>query len=463
MKKTLSITFVLLLIAACAVPGIAYLAGYEAQNLENRPLAREARLVARGSLNLSYPADFDAWWQDHFGLREEAVTAFHALTMAVFRDTLNQKVVVGRGNYLFYSETMDNYLGLSRMSEEDIQKAAVSLRLQRDYCAAHNMAFVFMAAPNKNTVYPEYMPGRFAPTGEASNRARLYEALAGMGVATVDLAAELRAHKTEGDLYFEQDTHWNRRGALVGYHALMRAVASGFAYATYDLAAGEARHDHRGDLHNFVLPAAEGKLLSIHYDIAPSYEVDAGANAMRDANFGTTSGANGFRLLFFRDSFGELLIPLISGNAGRVMYAQEFPYNYVFAGEAFDAVAIELVERNIPNLARHAPLMPAVETELPEDAAEVPVALLSREKSGYAQLYGAYDGAYRGTVYLEVSFEDGVRRVFEAFPVLDAQAAPAASSMASPQGFVLTLPMECGAWAGARVFAAPAPRGQPLA
>ena len=90
MKKPLCLIFVLLFFAVLAVPGVAYLSGYEAQNLENRPLAREASLVSRGKVNLSFPAEFDDWWGDHFGLREEMVTAFHALTMAVLRDTLNK-------------------------------------------------------------------------------------------------------------------------------------------------------------------------------------------------------------------------------------------------------------------------------------------------------------------------------------------------------------------------------------
>lgn len=454
MKKALCIGFIVLLLAACAVPGLSYLLGYEAQNLENRPLAREAKLVSRGALNLDFPADFDAWWQDHFGLREEMVTSFHALTMATLRDTLNQKVVVGRGNYLYYSETMNDYLGLERMSDEEIQKAAATLRLQQEYCQALGMRFAFMAAPNKNTVYPEYMPARYTPTGEESNRARLYRALAGAGVATVDLASQLRAHKAEGALYYEQDTHWNERGALVGYRAIMEALAYDVSYEDYQSQALEERSGYRGDLHNFVLPAAEGNLVYVEDGIVSDYALDAGVNTVRDANFGTSAGANAYRLLFFRDSFGALLIPLLSNNAGRVVYSQEFPYNYVFSGEAFDGVAIEIVERNIPNLLLYAPLMPALEAALPQDAKLVTDDVFSREKAGYTQLYGAYEGAYEGAVYLEAFFADGTSRVYEAFPILDADAAEAAAAMTTPQGFILTLPMDAGEWTSACVYTA---------
>ncbi|HWQ57653.1 MAG TPA: hypothetical protein VN540_01445 [Clostridia bacterium] len=455
MKKTLCLLFIFLFLVVCAVPGIAYVLGYEAQNFENRPLAREAELSSRGAFNLSFPEDFDDWWGDHFGLREEMVTAFHALTMGTLRDTLNQKVVVGKGNWLFYSETMNDYLDINRLSDEQIAKIASILRLEQEYCESRGMNFVFMAAPNKNTVYPEYMPARYAPTGEAGNRERLYVALAGAGVQTIDLASLLVSHKSDGALYYEQDTHWNARGARIAYVAIMESLASGAAYDDYAGIAAQELVGYRGDLHNFVLPAAGGRLPYVDYGLEEekAYDVDEGVNTARDMNFGTSSGTNAFCLLFFRDSFGEALIPFVSNNIGRVVYSQESPYNYVFSGESFDVVAIELVERNIPNLLIYAPLMPALERALPEGARQVEATVESREKSGYTQLYGCYDGAYGGAVYVEVTFADGVVRAYEAFPVLDAQAADAAAAMDFPQGYFLTLPVDAGEWTSIHVFA----------
>ena len=455
MKKPFALIFVLAFLAVLALPGVAYFAGYEAENLENRPLAREAQLVSRDGLNLSFPEDFDSWWEDHFGMREQMVTAFHAATMAVFRDTLNKKVVVGEGTYLFYAETMNDYLGLGLLNDEQIQKAAAVIRLQQEYCASMGMRFVFMIAPNKNTVYPEYMPARYAPTGEPGNRERLYAVLDAQGVITIDLAALLISHKAEGELYYEQDTHWNQRGALLAYKAILAGVAEGFSYEDYADAQGMERYGYRGDLHNFVLPAAGGRLKDVDYgmDEAKAYAVDEGANPARDMNFGTTSTANSLRLLMFRDSFGEALIPFVSNNVGRAVYSQEFPYNYVFAGEGFDAVAIELVERNIPNLLLAAPLLPAFEKELPQSARQVETVVSSREKSGFTQIYGCYDGAFDGAIYIELTDADGAVRTYEAFPVLDAGAAGAALSMTNPQGFVVTVPEDASGWATARVFA----------
>ena len=101
MKKPFYIAFIAAFLAVCLLPTAALLCGYEAENRENRPLARLTSLWGRDGLNLSFPAEFDAYFEDHFGFREEMVTAFHGLTMALFGDTLNEKVIVGKNDMLF--------------------------------------------------------------------------------------------------------------------------------------------------------------------------------------------------------------------------------------------------------------------------------------------------------------------------------------------------------------------------
>ena len=81
MKKGFMIAFIAAILTACLLPIGANIFGYTAVNRENRPLAREPQIVDRDGLNLEFPSDFDDYWQDHFGLREELVTAFHAATL----------------------------------------------------------------------------------------------------------------------------------------------------------------------------------------------------------------------------------------------------------------------------------------------------------------------------------------------------------------------------------------------
>lgn len=440
MKKGFMIAFIAAILTACLLPIGANIFGYTAVNRENRPLAREPQIVDRDGLNLEFPSDFDDYWQDHFGLREELVTAFHAATLAIFNDTLNEKVVAGKDGFLFYSETLNDYTGLETMSDADILRAANVIRQISEYAKSHGAGFVFSVAPNKNTVYPEYMPSRIKRTGFADNRTRLYAALSDAGVETLDFAALLTEHKGDGLLYYQQDTHWNQRGALIAYNEIMKLIMNGEGYETYSAAVPHDETGYYGDLHNFVLPAEESTLPYPEYGIAANYTLDEGVRMERDINFGTSSSKNAEKsLLLYRDSFGEALIPLLSTNVGRAVYSQEFPYNLELNDESYDMIMIELVERNIPNLLTGAPLMQASEKQLPTDAVSVSCTANVQKRSGFTQLYGSiaeYPAAER--IYIEVACTDGAVRVYEAFPVNASGDADPAWESAS--GYLLTLP-----------------------
>lgn len=443
MKKPFYIAFIAAFLALCLLPTAALLCGYEAENRENRPLARRASLFGRDGLNLSFPAEFDDFFEDHFGFREEMVTAFHGLTMALLGDTLNEKVIVGKNGMLFYSETLDDYLGRNLLSDEEIARIAACLRIEQAWCEARGIAFTFSIAPNKNTVYPENMPSRLAPTGEAGNRERLYAALSEAGVPTVDFAALLLAHKADGQLYHDRDTHWNERGALLAYNAIMERVAAGAAYETYASLTPTTVYNGAGDLHNFVLPALAGGRPEPDYGIEAAFAYEEGARPAQDTTFGTTSGANGVSLHLFRDSFGNALLPLLSTNLGRVKYSAEFPYNYALLdAETPDAVFIELVERNIKNLLAAAPLLPAHEIEAPALAGiEAGAARLTQYgRGGYTQLAGCFDAAAQPERVLVLLSQGDAAHCYEAFPILEERAEALADGIAAPRGFSLTLP-----------------------
>ncbi len=442
MKKPFFIAFTALILAISMVPAAALLFGYEAENRENRPLARFPSLSERGKVNLSFPAQFDDYFEDHFGFREEMVSAFHGITMSLLGDTQNEKVIVGKNHMLFYAETLDDYMGLDLLTDEEIARIAACLRIEKEYCESRGIGFTFSVAPNKNTIYGENMPDRLAPTHEEGNRTRLYAALAQEGVPTVDFAALLLAHKADGQLYHDRDTHWNERGALLAYNAIMERAAADADYETYAELVPATRYDDAGDLHNFVLPALSGSRPRPDYGIEEAFTYDEGARPAQDTTFGTVSGKNDVSLHLFRDSFGNALLPLLSTNLGRVKYSAEFPYNYTLLdADAPDAVFIELVERNIKNLLISAPMMPAVETKAPSPISEGGSAKYSTFTSGgYVKVQGCFDAALQPERIFLTLEKEGESRSYEAFPILEEQAEKLADGMENPRGFSLTLP-----------------------
>ncbi len=438
--------FIAFCFALCFVPLIGMMMGYEGKNLENRPLATMPKLVEDGSINLEFPGKLSEWFDDHFGYREELVTLFHGTTIALAKDTIADNVDVGKDGMLFFTPAQNDYLRINLMTDDEIARAATSLRLQKEYVESLGASFVFTVAPNKSSVYPEYMHDYLNPTSKPNNRDMLEEALSLADVPYIDLQGRLMSAKAPDTLlYHLEDTHWNDIGALVGYRAIMESVKPS-SFNAYDDATFDYVSDYGGDLHNFVSPAVEGSNARPVFSIERVYETE-NQGPGRSFYVYTTRDTNDDYLYMYRDSFADALIPYLSANMGRATYDTEFPYNYSsLQSDTPNAVVIELVERNIPNLIVKAPNLPAIPTEVDGNTiGETHAILTTTAYNGRTQLLGAFErGAYAATtdrVLISITSSDGsFIETYEAFPILDERVQAETSSMLDPVGISITLP-----------------------
>lgn len=89
--------------------------------------------------------------------------------------------MLGDGGWLFYADTLEDFQGTNPMTGRALFCAARNLALLQEYCAQQGTKFLFVCAPNKNTSYPEYMPGQYRKTEQVSDLDRLEQALTAAG------------------------------------------------------------------------------------------------------------------------------------------------------------------------------------------------------------------------------------------------------------------------------------------
>lgn len=420
MKKQVGyIVFIVVFVLLCLVPSVGMLLPKDAGTGGNEVLARLPALRDKeGAFNAGYLTELSDYAEDNYFLRQRLVTAWSALNRNVFRTSIADNVLLGRDGWLYFGDTLDDYTGSNLLSEAEIASAANNLSLISAYCESQGADFLFTIAPNKNSLYPEWMPD-LPKFSENRNADALRDALASKNVAYCDLFETFRA-QTE-TLYFAQDSHWNSKGAALAADSLNAASGRESGYFAGDFIPQAV---HKGDLYDMLSPAGEELETDLLYGGELAFTYDVPIRSAENLTIMTTGGGEG-SLLMFRDSFGNLLYPYLADSFASALFsrATEYKLNLIGQREA-DCVIIELVERNIDYLLQNVPVMPAppIGAEaFPEDGVltEAAVSLTweaSEELPGYTLVRGALPELPDADASIVLCGSEGG---YEAFRLLD--------------------------------------------
>ena len=454
LKNALRIVYAAAVCGILAVPGTVLAAkslrsdadASEEDHTENRILAEKPSLkTEEGKLNTEFPAQYEAWFSDHFGLRSDLVTAYGDLTNKVFGVSSEADVIIGKNDWLYFAKTIPDATNVRTLSDTEIRHIAHNLKLLSDYAASKGTKFVFAPAPNKASIYPQYLPARYLKTGDENNLDALYRELARTDVTVCDWRGVLREQAAHGSyqLYHKLDTHWNGDGAMLGYQTLMQK------FGLDDFGFGNALRtettDWAGDLWGMLSPARENPDKNAVYEIPHTYQDDGRMRSIDDLKIQTYCENGSGSLLMFRDSFGRALIPLLSERFASCTYlrANAVPLDLLETTQA-DYAVYELVERNLEHVLIHTPKMPAPAAEIaePKIAADAePVRFISEQDGSYLHVYGLFDAAYADAdaVYLRVLRSDGAQtQDFEGFLCCEQEALELDTHQ--PNGFSAYLP-----------------------
>jgi hypothetical protein len=334
---------------------------------ENRPLTPLPELGWDTTQLATFPRQFDAYYGDHFGFRNLLIRCLSLARVDGLRVSSSPNVILGRRGWLFFTPEAvgADYRAVTPLTPRQLQEWQRVLEARRDWAARRGIRYLFVVAPDKQSIYPDYLPQVLQP--RVQQPSRLDQLLAQLrehsDVNVVDLRPALREARRDERVYHRTDTHWNYYGAYFAYRRLAAELAGWFP--SLRPLAREAVRFEREDTEGGDLAVMLGlsdrmtehrlHLLPIQRHSTETGEEIAVPEPFRikhlQARVTRVSEPSLPRGVLFFDSFGEPLRPFLSENFQHLVFAPEY---------VFDA---ELVERERPDVV----IQLMVERKLAED------------------------------------------------------------------------------------------------
>jgi hypothetical protein len=364
---------VLVVLLGIGVPGLATLAGVGPDDAaaaagENRTLAPWPDLRWDARTLGAWPGAAARYFEDHFAWRATLVRWQAIVRLEWLHASPSPDVFVGRDGWLFYATdgALDDFASARPFSQEDLEVWRQTLQHTQDWLQRHDAAYVFVLAPDKHAVYPEFMPAGVRRIGAETRTDVLVRYLRDHStVRVLDLRTALADAKDAERLYHRTDTHWNDRGAFVAYQRIMTAVAdaspAGLRKALtpspreafvasemrepgMDLAGmlGLTSRLHEDDLRLSALAAPQWRI------VEPTRPEPHGIEPRLVTEHQDRTRPSA---LVLRDSFGSALIPFLSPHFRRAIYLWQYNLEpALILDERPEVVVQEVVGRRLTTL-----------------------------------------------------------------------------------------------------------------
>ena len=219
MRKFLSIIFVLLLLA----PTLVWILRVDFDINVKRMGLKPPRFDSRSLLDNDYYRAFDQYLNDSFSLRDPLVFAKRWLDYHVFGTSDTADVHVGRHGWLYSRQSIEDVQKKACSDAGPIQRLSLALHAVDRIFTASGRRFAFTVAPNKSTIYPEFLG--YIPANDSCRRSRydlLLEAFQNHPLkAFIRVDQQLKKAKNgQTWLYHPMGAYWNVQGAIIAAEAL---------------------------------------------------------------------------------------------------------------------------------------------------------------------------------------------------------------------------------------------------
>jgi alginate O-acetyltransferase complex protein AlgJ len=261
-------------------------------------------------------------------------------------------VLRGKEGWLLYTGegNLDDYQNAHPFSATELEDIGDKLGAVQQWMDEKGITFFVVVAPNKETIYPEFVPDEINKIGDQSRLEQLAAFLKSSShpVKLLDVRPALLARKEEFQLYYRTDSHWNDYGAYFASAEILKAVEEKFpevrvaGIEDYRIEKG----DVSGDLARMLPMEPLLSETTVWLHRYPDSQVRFPEKTDRVITISEADNPNLPRAVIFRDSFANQLEPFLSEGFSRAVYPWSFTIDQdLINREQADVVIVEIAER----------------------------------------------------------------------------------------------------------------------
>lgn len=338
-------------------------------SIENRQLEQLPSISVAATSLRHFVQQFNSYFDDNFGFRYKLIHWRSDILANLFNISPSSKVIIGENKWLYYDGgTGENvianyYRGLNPFTNAQLAKMAAILTHHQAWLAKQKIAYFLVIAPDKESIYPEFLPSYLTQINHVTRLDQLINYLhEHTTINVIDLRPTLIAHKNMAQLYYKNDTHWNLTGGFYGYQQIIERVKQKFPQipllTANDFIKTPSTHD--GDLARMI------DLESVYTSNETLLQLRAAAcNGVTPLpQYNTPNAPSGFdafatvcnnqhlpKAVIVRDSFTVALISLLQQDFRRAVFLWTYTFPYAtIKKEHPDVVIQEIVERNLTTI-----------------------------------------------------------------------------------------------------------------